>query len=458
MEFSESRVPLVVGVTGHRDLRQQDVQRLETEVGTIFERLKRDYLRGEGNTPIIVLSALAEGADQLVARVALKRGLRLIAPLPLPPEEYRRDFDPGLNPGADKQFDALLAQASRAPVMPFTPGNSLVAVRTDEGKRAEQYRAVGFFIVENSDVLLALWDGNDKEMAIGGTAELVTFKRRGIPFSVSKSANASLDGAEIGPVIHLVTPRQKAGSPSDRVEVRPWGRDLVDGRRARMQRRFVTTEPLRADIKPEIQQWDPFATLSSLNDDFNSELADFVRSHSNIHLIKASIDRLFTDPINGRLQNEMKKSANLLVPDWCRLYGVADTLAQTRQRRFKRDWLALFILGFIAFFLFALLHAFEPFANLLAIGYAVAVALVFVVYAKTKMRDNQERFLDYRALAEALRVGIFLNLLEAPSTVEQIGWGDACRSGSARHWDNHEFLPNKAAERTRVGQALLAKA
>ena len=72
------RFPFVVGVTGHRDLRDGDLVRLESDVTEIFETLKHDYVGDNGITPFILLSALAEGADQLVARVAFDEGVRLI--------------------------------------------------------------------------------------------------------------------------------------------------------------------------------------------------------------------------------------------------------------------------------------------------------------------------------------------------------------------------------------------
>src|SRR3982075_228065 len=131
MQPLPDRLPLVIGVTGHRDLRDEDVPKLEAEVARIIAGLRRDYLKDDGETPIIVLSALAEGADRLVARVALAQGARLIAPLPLPAAEYRRDFEPGLKPGNAAEFDELLAHAIAAPIIPFTRGNSLEAVRTN---------------------------------------------------------------------------------------------------------------------------------------------------------------------------------------------------------------------------------------------------------------------------------------------------------------------------------------
>ena len=225
MEPLPDRLPLVIGVTGHRDLRDQDVPRLEQEVAAIISGLRRDYLGGDPETPIIVLSALAEGADRLVARVALREGARLIAPLPMPLEEYRRDFEPGLKSGNMAEFDALFSQAIAAPVMPLHA--SLEAIRADGKKRAEQYRAVGIFITQHCHVLLALWDGDDQDMAAGGTAEVVTFKRGGIPLMVSGSPRASLDASEVGPVIEIVTPRMKETSSAKEVAIRPWGRAVI---------------------------------------------------------------------------------------------------------------------------------------------------------------------------------------------------------------------------------------
>jgi hypothetical protein len=105
MEIVFEPLPLVIGVTGHRDLRDEDIPLLKTSVKAIFDRLEEfinpdrplDRLRrmvsgtakkNAGATPMVVLSSLAEGADQLVAQVALEKGLHLVAPLPLPLEEY----------------------------------------------------------------------------------------------------------------------------------------------------------------------------------------------------------------------------------------------------------------------------------------------------------------------------------------------------------------------------------
>ncbi|MBV9240735.1 MAG: hypothetical protein JO314_01900, partial [Acidobacteria bacterium] len=113
-------IPFVIGVTGHRDVRPQDISRLEHAFEDIILQLRQRI-----RAPLIVVSALAEGADRIAARVALKLGLQLIAPLPLPIKEYRRDFERGLSAGAAVEFDTLIAQATATPIMSFAEGNTI---------------------------------------------------------------------------------------------------------------------------------------------------------------------------------------------------------------------------------------------------------------------------------------------------------------------------------------------
>jgi len=55
----QSPLPLVIGVTGHRDLREEDRPILETLLRGIFADLKKQY----PSLPLILLSPLAAGAD-----------------------------------------------------------------------------------------------------------------------------------------------------------------------------------------------------------------------------------------------------------------------------------------------------------------------------------------------------------------------------------------------------------
>ena len=64
----DGRIPLILGVSGHRDLREQDLPDLAKKVAEVLDELRADYK----NTEIVVLSALADGADRLGAETALK--------------------------------------------------------------------------------------------------------------------------------------------------------------------------------------------------------------------------------------------------------------------------------------------------------------------------------------------------------------------------------------------------
>ena len=110
-------------------------------------------------TELAVVSALAEGADRVVAAAALDRGARLEALLPLEIDDYRSDFTA---PDSIAEFDALLERAESVAVTGAWP----------EGSRDRAYANAGTAMLGRCNVLIALWDGTDAR-GLGGTAEVV---------------------------------------------------------------------------------------------------------------------------------------------------------------------------------------------------------------------------------------------------------------------------------------------
>ena len=158
---------LSVGVTGHRPdrLARADLPELRARVGEALSSLQAGS-RGQ----VTLISALAEGADQLAAEVAMAAGIPFVCPLPFPIESYVQDFSSG---GARRSFRTLLAQAAEVEELPGSRGSP-------DGEVAA-YSAVGARIVDRSDVLLAIWDGAPSRGA-GGTADVIGQARRaGIP-------------------------------------------------------------------------------------------------------------------------------------------------------------------------------------------------------------------------------------------------------------------------------------
>ena len=165
-------LPLVVGVTGHRDIRRQDARRLKREVDGVFRKLKEAH----PHTPLIVLSPLAEGADRLVARVGLRRGAKLIVPLPMPVELFVADF---ASERSRREFRLLCDRADAVYAVPFADPEYGPDVPLTGVVRDRRYAAVGAYVAVNSDVLIALWDG-DKSGRLGGTACIVEYKLSGV--------------------------------------------------------------------------------------------------------------------------------------------------------------------------------------------------------------------------------------------------------------------------------------
>jgi hypothetical protein len=95
---------LIIGVTGHRIL--MDLDRLRHGINYALDLVLRAYPARS----ITMYSALAEGADRLVAEEFLLRATgRLIAILPLSRADYMMDFR---DAASNAEFDRLIAQAN----------------------------------------------------------------------------------------------------------------------------------------------------------------------------------------------------------------------------------------------------------------------------------------------------------------------------------------------------------
>jgi hypothetical protein len=198
------QIPIVLGVTGHRDLRKEDIPLLEAKVREIFLDIKTKY----SDSPITLLSPLAEGADRLVARVSLDFGASLIVPIPMPIEEYKKDFQDEIS---CVEFQSLLDRADHQFELPLVEGNTILSIAQDGYSRNHQYAQIGNFIAQHSQILIALWDGVETNLE-GGTFYIRKNKLEG---NFTHSApNSKLYQAESGPVIHIVTPRQKNPHPT----------------------------------------------------------------------------------------------------------------------------------------------------------------------------------------------------------------------------------------------------
>lgn len=155
---------LSYGVTGHRNFASDDA-RLGAIVAAEMLEARQALAPAAGG---VVVSALAEGADRLVARIGLERfGWDLVVALPMPRDAYAMDF---AGDASRAEFDALLARAGSVVEAPLLEPGADWRAYTEA--RNHQYAWAGAYLVAACDVLVALWDGQPAR-GTGGTAHVV---------------------------------------------------------------------------------------------------------------------------------------------------------------------------------------------------------------------------------------------------------------------------------------------
>lgn len=137
-----------VGVTGHQRLDDSEAWSwVKTAIKAELDLIA---------CPILALSSLAIGADQLLACLVLNRGGALHAAIPF--ADYERTF------AAEdvKKYRRILLKAESVKIL--DPQNS------DE----DAYLAAGMQIVDDADVMIAVWNGLPAK-GKGGTADIVSY-------------------------------------------------------------------------------------------------------------------------------------------------------------------------------------------------------------------------------------------------------------------------------------------
>jgi hypothetical protein len=150
-----------LAITGHRGLSAE----LEAEI----DRMIRAAVAANGSAAdgaVVGVSCLADGADAVFAQAVLDAGGSLVAVLPA--AKYREALPEDYRP----VFDQLLARAGKVVRLPYVTPDP------------QAYLEAGKRMIDESDSLLAVWDGRPGR-GPGGTADVVAYARsRGVPVTV----------------------------------------------------------------------------------------------------------------------------------------------------------------------------------------------------------------------------------------------------------------------------------
>lgn len=223
------------------------------------------------------------------------------------------------------------------------------------------YEGASRWIARHCQIIIALWDGEQEAPAPGGTAHTVRLRHH-----VGESGHTLSSVADyLGPVLHLHCPRTSGEN----------------------RRKPQWIWPADADAQTtNLEQ-----LLSPLNE-FNEEASKVGR--------ESVCDSL------KQLPEQLPADASL-----SQAFGLADNLAIVRQRRFQSALNVSVVLAIVGYMV---QQAWATTSGRIAASLFLTLALL-VIYVSTRAR-NLERYLEYRALAEVLRVACFWRLAGVTAT------------------------------------------
>jgi hypothetical protein len=367
-------VPLLVGVVGHRDLLPGEVPAIRVAA----ERLLRAIRDCQPDVPVKLLSAQAEGADLLVADVAHELGIGIIAVLPYSIPQCRADL---ASDSARAAFDRTMAGAERLELGPVADGKADDPERA-RAARDRQFERAGDLIAWHSSLLIAVWDGLDTGHR-AGTAQSIK-RRRGQAGNFADSARARTEGLFVTADNDLTYEIRcsRVGSPAaGKAGVSIVG--FVSGQ--------ATLGPVDRGIPPAL------ATQLLRTAEFNRDACRHTGriAHEGRSLLQAA-----PGPVSDAL------------PPLDGLFRAADWLAVHYRHCFTRALAGRFSLwALVAYLLLAFKKSPDGIFGFLAISavlLAFALGGLLAVWARRGGWDR--RYLDYRALAEGLRVDFYWEL------------------------------------------------
>jgi hypothetical protein len=376
-------IPITLGITGHRDILQADESAVSAAVRKIIALYRRRY----PNSPIRLLSALADGADRLVARIAREEHCELVGVLPMPRDEYEADFDEP----SRAEFRSMIAECRRVIELPIP-----------DGPRHKAYENVGRYIVSHAQALLAVWDGVDNGKP-GGTSAVVAYA-----LGSASYRQAIPDAEDSIPVYYVPTRRRSAPDRS------PEDIPRVGCNAASDEGLPVLYSTLWQSMQTDAEE--AVASAREFHDSTLERMDTF-----NADAIKAPR----RDPagqsrsLSYLLPADVRSGLEGAYADLFAAYGAADSLAAKYQRLTFRLLKLLLLLGVVTFFWVGFFD--EIYGNpLILLLVPVSFAAAVVTLKWTGRNRTEDRFYDYRALAEGLRVQVFFNIIGLGTEVHRI--------------------------------------
>jgi hypothetical protein len=400
---------LSVGLTGHRNVGMTGAtaEATERDIGAVLEALQRalppviaqDALFFSAATPVMRLVTMgAEGADLLGMRAAARHGLKVACVIPFALDDYRNDFSPA---GADVAAELFAKTESLLEL----PG------RRDEGPRA--YERANDVILSNIDLLVAVWNGS-RAHGRAGTGDVVQEAViKGIPIIVVDPRSPAAPGILAAAPIDDVEPPVASD-----LARRPLPADLtafilgiVSPPSRHAQRRALVD--LVAET-PQSAQW-RFEYQLLLKTSARRPKAARKPAVAAAKPARPAAAAASVAPANAN---------RLAAIDRAR--GIIDGLAVQYGRKFRSSAVSQYLVVILGTWISGVVGLLIPSLSAAAIAIQLLANGLVLADAAFRARHRwQERWLDYRVVAERLRWLGFRNAFG-------LGGGRQMRSGLQR--------------------------
>jgi hypothetical protein len=400
--------PLIVGITGKRDLKGKDAA-VAKAFRELFELLDEKF----SHTPKILLSALAAGADTIAAEEALAHAERqrtagppgctwqVVAVLPMAIEQYEEDFDAAgkakLRDLCSRLRTEVLDPLHRPdPASRCGMGTPFVWTELARGNgnphRTDHYEQVGLHISDQCGLLIAVMPRGEQPDKIGGTARIVDYRVKAEPDPIRRDiarrsqvlAPLPLDRSQPGPAWVIDLDRLDPTKQTQLGGVELW----EPVKRPEDEQSLDTRHPNETEEHPVVIRKTPLIAEGS---DFERLWLATGLDTFNMRLPRREVRQGGTVPENrdaseilGELRRELSSEQG---HEKDRLTNTAFRLA------------ALFVAAIVA------LEVHIEFERTWAIIVYVALfAVILALYGYARRQRYQQFTEDYRAVAEALRV------------------------------------------------------
>jgi hypothetical protein len=411
-------IPIVVGVSGRKG-NSPDRERIPTLMIPEMVRLRNTF----PNSPFVVISSLAGSEDCLVAKLAVEHlSATLIAVLASPADRYREELP---DDKSREEFSGLLDLASSSVDIPSLMRSRHVKTSYGAAENlalAEKFSAA--FIAEHSEILIAVSCDSDMQEP-DTTAGIIRWMREGgitreYSLRMNKSGLDTMDSSMIisidpsGSVTRVeYAPPEEAPPPGTSGREKP---PSLPGAvyRAVSRRVFGLVQSVSGLLDKLYDsvctktvagvtggyERSPFIGIMERIDGFNLDIRNYFDSRGDNDLIKSKMYLL-----QGESDNEQISGDPALRKIIC-LYSGSDVLSQFYQKKTAGliNWI------YVLFFAAVILYGLIDWSSYLVLCYIGLIPAIALLVKKTSRDRIEDRFLDYRALAEGLRVQLFWTL------------------------------------------------